>query len=131
MPRKSSNGRAQTGEDLALLTALLSNATIRKAGAEAGLSEATVYRRLQDATFRKQLKEMRLRTYSNALSRLQVSTGTAVEVLQEIMQDREQPPSVRVKAALSVLALANVEANQPDFVDMDLKSDVERIVESL
>jgi hypothetical protein len=30
-----------------------------------------------------------------------------------------------------VLALANVEANQPDFVDMDLKSDVERIVESL
>jgi AcrR family transcriptional regulator len=61
-----------SSEDQELVAALLSNATMRGAAEAAGVSESTVYRRLRDAGFLRELKE-RLRVYSHALQRLHVA----------------------------------------------------------
>jgi AcrR family transcriptional regulator len=117
-------------EDLELISALLSNPTVRGAAEAAGVSESTVYRRLRDSTFRRELKEQRLRVFSHALQRLQVVAAGAVEVLEEVMQDRTTPEAACIKAAETVLKLASSDP-QPEMVDRRLQSTTERMLEDL
>ena len=119
-----------SSEDLDLIAALLSNATVRGAADAAGVSESTVYRRLRDAGFRRELKEQRLRVYSHALQRLQVAAEGAVEVLEGILRDGNAPHSARIKCAVHVLELAD-RGPQPEDVDRMLKSPTERMLETL
>ncbi len=117
-----------TTEDLELIAALLSSPTIRDAADAASVSESTVYRRLRDSGFRRELKEQRLRVYSHALQRLQVSAEGAVEVLEEVMRDKGAPLSARIKSAVHVLELAD-KGPQPEMVDRRLQSLTEQLSE--
>ncbi len=119
---------AATAEDLELIAALLSSRTIREASVSASVSEATVYRRLRDSAFRKELKEQRLRVYSHALQRLQVAAEGAVDVLEEVMLDKRNPLSARIKCAVHVLELSD-KGPQPEWVDRRLQSATERMLE--
>ncbi len=121
---------ATAAEDLELIAALLSIQTIREASVSAGVSEATVYRRLRDAAFRKELKEQRLRVYSHALQRLQVAAEGAVAVLEEVMRDKKAPLSARIKCAVHVLERAD-KGPQPEMVDRRLQSTAEIMLEGL
>jgi uncharacterized protein (UPF0147 family) len=121
---------ATAAEDLELIAALLSSQTIREASVSAGVSEATVYRRLRDAAFRKELKEQRLRVYSHALQRLQVAAEGAVAVLEEVMRDKKAPLSARIKCAVHVLERAD-KGPQPEMVDRRLQSTAEIMLEGL
>ncbi len=114
--------------DAELVAALLSNATVRGAAEAAGVSESTVYRRLRDAGFRRELKEQRLRVYSHALQRLQVAAEGAVDVLEEVMRDKRAPLSSRIKCAVHVLELSD-KGPQPEWVDRKLQSSMERMLE--
>ncbi len=117
-----------TSGDAELVAALLSNATVRGAAEAAGVSESTVYRRLRDAGFRRELKEQRLRVYSHALQRLQVAAEGAVDVLEEVMRDKRAPLSARIKCAVHVLELAD-KGPQPEMVDRRLQSTLELMLE--
>lgn len=117
-----------TSGDAELVAALLSNATVRGSAQAAGVSEATLYRRLRDAGFRQELKEQRLRVYSHAFQRLQIAAEGAVDVLEEVMRDKRAPLSARIKCALHVLELAD-KGPQPEWVDRKLLSSVERMLE--
>ncbi len=119
-----------TTEDLELIAALLSSPTIRDAADAAAVSESTVYRRLRDSGFRRELKEQRLRVYSHALQRLQVAAEGAVEVLEEVMRDKRAPLSARIKCAVHVLSLAD-KGPQPEMVDRRLQSTTEILLEDL
>ena len=120
----------QETEDLKLITALLSSTTVRAAADIAGLSESTVYRRLRESSFRKLLKEQRLRVYGHALSRLQMGTEEAVSTLIEVMKDKRAPQQARIKAAVSILELAD-KGTQPEMVDRKLQSPTEAMLERL
>lgn len=128
--RLTSNAKAAPSEDLELITALLSCRTIREASVSAGVSEATIYRRLRDGGFRKELKEQRLRVYSHALQRLQVAAEGAVDVLEEVMRDTRAPLSARIKCAVHVLERAD-KGPQPEWVDRRLLSPTESMLEDL
>jgi AcrR family transcriptional regulator len=117
-------------EDLELIAALLSHPTMRGAAEVAGVSESTVYRRLRDSGFRRELKEQRLRVYSHALQRLQVAAEGAVEVLEEVMRDKRAPLSARIKCAVHVLSLAD-KGPQPEMVDRRLQSSTEALLDDL
>jgi AcrR family transcriptional regulator len=117
-------------EDLELAGALLSHPTIRAAAEAAGVSESTIYRRLRDSAFRKELKEQRLRVYSHALQRLQVAAEGAVDVLEEVMQDDKAPLSARIKCAVHVLERAD-KGPQPEWVDRRLQTATESMLEDL
>jgi DNA-binding Lrp family transcriptional regulator len=118
----------QETEDLKLVTALLSNATIRGAAEATGVSESTVYRRLKGSDFRKLLKEQRLRVYGHALSRLQMAAEDAVSTLIEVIQDKGASEQARIKAAVSILELIN-KGTQPETVDRKLLDFRERTLE--
>lgn len=124
------NDAKAAGEDLELITALISNPTIRQAAEASGVSEATMYRRLRDSGFRRLLKEQRLRAYSHALQRIQLAAAGAVEVLEGIMLDGDAPLSARVKCAVHVLELAD-KGPQPEMVDYKLQDADERLLEDL
>ncbi len=122
------NRKDATSGDAELVAALLSNSTVRGAAEAAGVSEATLYRRLRDSAFRKELREQRLRVYSHALQRLQVAAEGAVDVLEEVMLDKRAPLSARIKCAVHVLELSD-KGPQPEWVDRKLLSSVERMLE--
>ncbi len=125
----SEASKTKAAEDSELVAALLSSATIRCAAEVAGVSEATLYRRLRDPGFRGELKEQRLRVYSHSLQRLQVAAEDAVEVLEGAMRDGDAPLSARVKCAAHVLELAA--KAQPEMVDYKLQDADERLLEDL
>ncbi len=117
-------------EDLKLVTALLTNASVRGAAEVAGISESTLFRKLREGGFRSQLKEHRLRVYSHALARLQIAAEEAVSTLEALMVDAEAPPAARIKAAVSVLGLAG-RGVQPEQLDVRLMDSTEALLESL
>ncbi len=119
-----------TTEDLELIAALLSSPTIRDAAISAGVSESTVYRRLRDSGFRRELKDRRLRVYSHALQRLQVAAEGAVDVLVDVMRDAKAPLSARIKCAVHVLERAD-KGPQPEWVDRRLQTATEIMLEDL
>ncbi len=126
----TSKAKDPTVEDPELIAALLSSRTIREASVSAGVSEATVYRRLRDGAFRKELKEQRLRVYSHALQRLQVAAEGAVDVLEDVMRDARAPLSARIKCAVHVLERAD-KGPQPEWVDRRLQTASESMLEDL
>ncbi len=117
-------------EDLKLVTALLTNASVRGAAEVAGVSESTMYRKLREGGFRRQLKEHRLRVFSHALARLQVAAEEAVSTLESLMVDVEAPPAIRIRAAVGVLELAG-RGVQPEQLDVQLITSSEVLLETL
>jgi hypothetical protein len=111
--------------DLQLIAALLQTSTVREAASKAGVSEATVYRRLRQPAFRRRLKEARLLVFAQALSRLQSATGDAVDTLLDVMADHGAPPASRVRAACAVLDLASREMGPESLQDL-LDADARR-----
>ncbi len=96
-----------------LILALLSNATVRSAAADAKVSEATAWRRLSEEEFRNALQSAKYQVYSHAISRLQAAAGEAASVLLEIASDREAPARDRIKAAESILSHADATLSPP------------------
>jgi hypothetical protein len=88
------------------LAALLSEPTLKAAARSAGCSEPTLWRYIQDKTFAKRLRELRLESVAQASARLQNTSGEAVRVLTELMTGAEVPPAVRMASARYVLEMA-------------------------
>ena len=114
-----------TGSDLGLVSALMATGTVREAAEKAGVSEATVYRRLRQPAFRKRLREARSLAFAQALGRLQAATGDAVDTLVDVMADKEAPAASRVRAARAVLELAS-RGPGPEGVQGPLDADARR-----
>ena len=97
-------GGDRKNADVALVTALAGGATVQEAARSAGVSESTVYRRLNDGVFRQRVAEARSEMLSRAVGTLaRVSTAAAVTLAQLLKAEAE---SVRLGAARSVLEMA-------------------------
>ena len=81
-----------------LVTALANGATVTSAAVQAGVSERTVYRRLQDPAFEALIQAMQDETLQRAGALLTAATLTAVQSLVAL-QAENMPPSVRRAAA--------------------------------
>jgi hypothetical protein len=98
---------AQKGKrqaDQKLLLALACGATVEAAARQAGVSESTVYRRLDDAEFRRQLQTMRGDMVQRASGMLTAASMESVKTLI-VLQNTSTPPAVRLGAARSVLEI--------------------------
>jgi hypothetical protein len=87
-----------------LLTALACGASAEAAAREAGVSESTVYRRLADPDFCRQLQEMQAGLHRRTAAALMASGGEAVRVLRELMKP-QNPPATRLGATRTVLEI--------------------------
>lgn len=100
-----------------LIIALMNEPTISQVAKRLKVNESTIFRMMQDESFKVKYREARRQLLYNSISQLQAISGEAVQTLRTIMNDGEVSPAVRVSAAKSIL-------------DMSLKAaEVEEIAE--
>jgi hypothetical protein len=87
----------------AAVAALLTERTTEEASRVAGISHSTLLRWMKEPQFDKAYREARRNAFRQSVARLQQASGAAVSVLLRVMADAATPPSVRVRAADSVL----------------------------
>lgn len=85
------------------VAALLANTTAKDAARAAGISYSTMLRWLAEPAFRAALREAQAQELAHATALLAGDLTAAIGTLAEIHSDSEQPASVRVRAANSVL----------------------------
>ena len=90
--------------DDTLLLALAKGATVRAAAEQAGLSEATAFRRLRDAEFVAQMNRIRGELWNSALGRLTEASGKAVDRLVMLVDDGDSD-AVKLSACKTLLEL--------------------------
>lgn len=86
-----------------LIVALMNEPTISQAAKRLKVNESTIFRMMQDESFKAQYREARRALLYNSISQLQAISGEAVQTLRNIMNDAEVSPAVRVNAAKSIL----------------------------
>src|SRR5262249_49501785 len=89
-------------EELAI-QALLSNPTLKKAAAAAGISDTTLWRWLRKDNFRKAYIDARRKVVQQSLARIQQLTADAPAALHSIMLDESQNGTTRIAAAKAIL----------------------------
>ena len=89
--------------DEEVLSALMSQGTITAAAQSLGLSERTIFDRMNEPDFRGLYKAARADLLRETVSKLRSQIGAAINVIAEIMQDPEATDSVRLQAAESIM----------------------------
>ena len=89
--------------DEKILAALLSTTTVKQAAQEAGVSESTIRRRLQDPEFSERYHQARLDMLKNHVSALHGYLGVAISTLGQVMANKDVSAQTRVNAAEAVL----------------------------
>ena len=102
----SGHGEKISRKQEQLIAALLQCPTITAAAKESGISEASVWRWLQQPAFEEAYRRARQAAVDQAISQLQQASGEAVETLRAVQTDLGAPPSSRVTAAKAVLEMA-------------------------
>ncbi|MFL5330040.1 MAG: hypothetical protein ACJ8C4_14135 [Gemmataceae bacterium] len=90
--------------DAPLLLAMACGATVEQAARQAGLSDRTIYRRLKDPEFRKELQAVRDDMVRRSAGMLTAAAGEAVKTLAALMSSGV-PPATRLGAARAVLEI--------------------------
>ena len=91
--------------DDTLLLALAKGSTVRSAAEQAGLSEATAFRRLRDAKFVGELNRLRQEAYRAATEELRSLSGECVQAIRQELIDGDN----RAAVAIKVLQMIGVE----------------------
>jgi len=86
-----------------LLLALACGATVESAARQCGLSDRTVYRRLEDAAFKKRLERVRADMVGRSAGMLTAAGGESVRTLMALQKD--STPAVRLGAARTILEM--------------------------
>ena len=98
---------AKTISDEVIISALISNGTIKAAAAAVGVTERTIYDRMNNGEFRALYKSAKADVVRKAIFELNNQLGAAVETVVEIMNDKEINPAIRLQAAQTILSNAN------------------------
>lgn len=99
-----SQTRKTAGSNESLLIALACGSTVEVAAAKAGIAVRTVYRRLEDPRFRKQLQDFRANMVERSSAMLTASSMEAVKTLLSLME-RSIPHATRLGAARAIIEL--------------------------
>ena len=95
-------GNGRKNADQALMLALACGATVESAARKSGVSDSTVYRRLRDPGFQRELAKLQSEMVQRATAMLTASTLEAAKTLLAL-QDPSMPPAVRLGAARAVV----------------------------
>lgn len=98
---------AKTISDEVIISALMSNGTIKAAAAAVGVTERTIYDRMSSGDFKALYKSAKADVVRKAIFELNNQIGAAVETVVSIMQDEEINPAIRLQAAQTILNNAN------------------------
>jgi transposase-like protein len=85
------------------IVALLMQRNVDEAAKSVGITPSTLLRWMEVPEFATSYREARRRAFGQSIARLQQASTAAVSTLLKLMVDTSTPPSVRVRAADSVL----------------------------
>lgn len=88
------------------LLGLLETGSVEKACEKANIQMTTGYKYLNDPIFLKEYQKLRNESIQQTVAKLQKSSETAVNVLHEIMTDKNNKPIERIESAKNVLNMA-------------------------
>lgn len=94
---------AKKTTDEQIIAALLANGTIKATAAAVGLSERTIYDRMNTGDFQAAYKAAKADLIRNAVFNLNTQVQAAVDTIAEIMTDTENSPTIRLQAAQAIL----------------------------
>ena len=103
------------------IAALLTQRNLEEAAKAIGVAAKTLVRWLQVPEFEAAYREARRAAFGQSIARLQQASTAAVSTLLKLMVDAATPPSVRVRAADSVLDHAK-HAIEIEDVDVRVKA---------
>lgn len=98
--------RAKKATDEQIIAALLSNGTIRAAAAAVGISERTLYDRMNDGDFQALYKAAKADLIRAAVFDISRQLQTAINTVVSIMQNEDNNPAIRLQAAQTILTNA-------------------------
>lgn len=98
---------AKVISDEVIIAALMNNGTIKDAAAAVGISERTLYDRMNNGSFKEQYQSAKADLVRKAVYELNKQIGTAVNTVVEIMNDSTVNPAIRLQAAQTILNNAN------------------------
>jgi hypothetical protein len=87
-----------------ILLALACGATVEAAASKAGVSQTTVYRRLQQPAFKEKLQKTRAEMVERTTGMLTAAAGEAVKTLLSLQKENVQA-AVRLGAAKAILEI--------------------------
>jgi hypothetical protein len=114
--------------DTMLLLALACGATAEQAARQTGLTSRTVYRRLQEESFRRQIQEIRAEMVQRTAATLTAAGSESVKTLLALQQ-ATVPAAVRLGAARAVLEMG-LKLREAADVDQRLTALEQRQAES-
>lgn len=94
---------AKKVSDEQITAALLTTGTIKAAAAAVGISERTIYDRMNDGEFQAVYKAAKADLMRAAVFKINGQLQAAVDTIAEIMTDKENSAATRLQAAQAIL----------------------------
>lgn len=108
--------KAADRKDELIISALLSNPTVKKAAAICKVSEAQIYARLRNAEFKGKYDRARRELLAQSTAYLQGITGEALQKMYQIMNDQDAAPQVQLNAANAIASNSLKMTEQADIL---------------
>jgi len=86
-----------------IIWALTETTTVKAAAKLAGCAESTIHIKMRNPDFKKRYRQAAREKLKDSTAALQADTGAARATVREIMDDKKNPPKVRLKAAELIL----------------------------
>ena len=100
------NTKGVTNEQI--IAALLEHGTVKKAAAAVGVSPRTIYSRMQEREFKGDYTQIKTDIIRQAVFSFNERLAEAIEVVADIMTDKEIAPCTRLQAAQTIIKNADV-----------------------
>ena len=91
-----------------IISALLEHGTINKAASAVGVSPPTIYPRMQEREFKGEYAQTKTDIRRQAVFSFNERLAEAIEVVADIMTDKEIAPCTRLQAAQTIIKNADV-----------------------
>ena len=95
--------RTQKASDEVIISSLLAHGTIRAAAAAVGVSERTIYTRMNEGEFQALYRSSKADLLRESMLRLSGKMQAAIDTTAEIMENPENNPAIRLQAAQTIL----------------------------
>lgn len=89
--------------DELIISALMNGRTNKEAAEQCGLSETQLYERMRAASFKEKYQNAQELLLQRASDKITLQITAALDTIAEIMTNTENPPTVRLTAATTIL----------------------------
>lgn len=108
--------KAADRKDELIISALISNPTVRAAAAACGVSETQIYSRLRQPAFKEKYDTARRGLLEQSTAYLQGIVSEAIEKMRDVMNDPDAAPQVQLNAAEAITRTSLKLTEQTDIL---------------